>query len=72
MNILVPLNCIGRDEESITFQTLSAGTEYEGSVFPKKIRDWYALHESLICSAEIPVDWVATFTSLVRTRDLLY
>ena len=37
--------------------------------FPKTIRDWNSLPDSLISSAEGAGDGVAKFTSLVRARD---
>ena len=37
--------------------------------FPRTIRDWNALPDSLISSAEDAKDSVAKFTSLVRARD---
>ena len=41
----------------------------KGSFFPRTIRDWNALPDSLISSAEDAEDCVAKFTSLVRARD---
>ena len=41
----------------------------KGSLFPQTIRDWNALPDSLISSAEDAEDCVAKFTSLVRARD---
>ena len=37
--------------------------------FPKTIRDWNSLPDSLIFSAEGAEDGVTKFTSLVRARD---
>ena len=37
--------------------------------FPQTIKDWNALPDSLISSAEDAEDCVAKFTSLVRARD---
>ena len=52
------------------FQTPIANTDvYKGSFFPQTIRDWNALPDSLISSAEDAEDCVAKFTSLVRARD---
>ena len=49
------------------FQTPIANTDiYKGSFFPLTIRDWNALPDSLISSAEDAEDCVAKFTSLVR------
>ena len=45
------------------------GSYYVGSFFPQTIRDWNALPDSLISSAEDAEDCVAKFTSLVRARD---
>ena len=42
---------------------------YKGSFFSQTIRDWNALPDSLISSAEDAEDCVAKFTSLVRARD---
>ena len=42
---------------------------YKGSFFPQTIRDWNALPDSLISSAEDAENCVAKFTSLVRARD---
>ena len=39
------------------------------SCFPKTIRDWNGLSESLISSSELSDDTVSKFTSLVRARD---
>ena len=42
---------------------------YKYSIFPKTIRDWNDLSESLISSSELSDDSVSKFTSLVRARD---
>ena len=42
---------------------------YKCSFFPQTFRDWNALPDSLISSAEGTEDGVAKFTSLVRARD---
>ena len=55
-----------RNQHSIAFQTPIV---YKGSFFPQTIRDWNALPDSLISSAEDAEDCVAKFTSLVRARD---
>ena len=53
----------------LAFQTPIANTDvYKGSFFPQTIRDWNALPDSLISSAEDAEDCVAKFTSLVRDR----
>ena len=55
----------------MAFQTPIANTDvYKGSFFPQTIRDWNALPDSLISSAEDAEDCVAKFTSLVRARDI--
>ena len=60
-----------RNQHSMAFQTPIANTDvYKGSFFPPPtIRDWNALPDSLISSAEDAEDCVAKFTSLVRARD---
>ena len=59
-----------RNQHSMAFQTPIANTDvYKGSFFPQTIRDWNALPDSLISSAEDTEDCVANFTSLVRARD---
>ena len=55
---------------TLAFQTPIANTDvYKSSFFPQTIRDWNALPDSLISSAEDAEDCVAKFTSLVRARD---
>ena len=59
-----------RNQHSMAFQTPIGNTDvYKGSFFPQIIRDWNALPDSLIPSAEDAEDCVAKFTSLVRARD---
>ena len=59
-----------RNQHSMAFQTPIANTDvYKGSFFPQTIRDWNALPDSPISSAEDAEDCVAKFTSLVRARD---
>ena len=59
-----------RNQHSMAFQTPIANTDvYKGSFFPQTIRDWNALPDSLISSAEDAEDCVAKFISLVRARD---
>ena len=54
----------------MAFQTPIANTDvYKGSFVPKSIRDWNALPDTLISSAEDAEDCVDKFTSLVRARD---
>ena len=67
---LIPKTRRCRNQHSMAFQTPIANTDvYKGSFFPKTIRDWNALPDSLISSAEYAEDCVAKFTSLVRARD---
>ena len=49
--------------------TASQTDIYKCSFRPQTIRDWNALPDSLISSAEGAEDGVAKFTSLVRSRD---
>ena len=42
---------------------------YKCNFYPQTIRDWNALPDSLISSAEGAEDGIAKFTSLVRARD---
>ena len=58
------------NQHSMEFQTPIANTDvYKGSFFPLTSRDWNALPDSLISSAEDAEDYVAKFTSLMRARD---
>ena len=58
-----------RNPHFMAFQTPIANTDvYKGSFFPQSIRNWNALPDSLISSAEDAEDCVAKFTSLVRAR----
>ena len=67
---LIPKTRHCRNQHSMAFQTSIANTDvYKGSFFPQTIRDWNALPDSLISSAEDAEDCVAKFTSLVRARD---
>ena len=67
---LIPKTRRCRNQHSMAFQTPIANTDvYKGSLFPQTIRDWNALPDSLISSAEDAEDCVAKFTSLVRARD---
>ena len=66
----IPKTRYCRNWHSMAFQTPIANTDvYKGSFFPQTIRDWNALLDSLIWSAEDAEDCVAKFTSLVRARD---
>ena len=59
-----------RNHHALTFQTSATRTDiYKGSFFPQTIRDWNALPDSIITSAEGAEDGVARFTSLLRARD---
>ena len=67
---LIPKTRRCRNQHSMAFQTPIANTDvYKGSFFPQTIRDWNALPDTLISSAEDAEDSVAKFTSLVRARD---
>ena len=67
---LIPKTRRCRNQHSMAFQTPIANTDvYKSSFFPQTIRDWNALPDSLISSAEDAEDCVAKFTSLVRARD---
>ena len=67
---LIPKTRRCRNQHSMAFQTPIANTDvYKSSFFPQTIRDWNALPNSLISSAEDAEDCVAKFTSLVRARD---
>ena len=67
---LIPKTRRARNQHSMVFQTPIANTDvYKSSFFSQTIRDWNALPDSLIASAEDAEDCVAMFTSLVRARD---
>ena len=67
---LIPKIRCCRNQHSMAFQTPTANTNvYKGSFFPKTIKDWNALPDSLISSAVDAKDCVVKFTSLVRARD---
>ena len=67
---LIPKTRHCRNQHSMAFQTPIANTDvYKGGFFPQTIRDWNALPDSLISSAEDAEDCVDKFTSLVRARD---
>ena len=56
-----------RNQHSMAFQTPTANKDvHKCNFFPQTIRDWIALLDSLISSAEDAEDYVAKFTSLVR------
>ena len=68
--LFIPKTRRARNQHSMAFQTPTANTDvYKGSFFPKTTRDWNALPDSLISSAEEAEDCVAKFTSLVSARD---
>ena len=67
---LIPKTRRCRNQNSMAFQTPIANTDvYKGSFFSQIIRDWNALPDSLISSAEDAEDCVAKFTSLERAKD---
>ena len=67
---LIPKNRRCRNQLSLAFQIPSASKEaYKSSFFPKTIRDWNDLPDSLISSAEMSDDCVSNFATLVRSRD---
>ena len=67
---LIPKNGRCRNQHSLAFQIPSASKEaYKSSFFPKTIRNWNDLPDSLISSAEMSDDCVSKFASLVRARD---
>ena len=71
-DLMIPKTRSARNLHSMAFQTPIAIIDvYKGSFsfFPQTIRDWNALPDSLISSAEGAEDCVAKFTSLVRARD---
>ena len=69
-NDLIPKTRHCRNQHSMAFQTPIANTDvYKGSFFPQTIRDWNALPDSLISSAEDAEDCVAKFTFLMTARD---
>ena len=67
---LIPKTRRCRNQHSMAFQTPIANTDvYKGSFLLRTNRDWNALPDSLISSAEDAEDCVAKFTSLVTARD---
>ena len=67
---LVHPNRRTRNNHSLAFQTLLAGTDiYKSSFFPQIIRDWNSLTDFLMSASECAEDSVTMFTSLVRSRD---
>ena len=67
---LIPKATRARSQHSMAFQTPIANTDvYKDSLFLQTNRDWNALLDSLISSAEYAEECVAKFTSLVRARD---
>ena len=67
---LLPLVRRCRNDHSMAYHVSIANTgKYKCSFSPQTIRDWNALPDSLISSAERAEDGVAKFTFLVRARD---
>ena len=67
---LIPLARYCRNDHSMAYQVPIANNNiFKSSFFPQTIRDWNALPDSLISSAEGAEDGIAKFTSLVRARD---
>ena len=68
---LIPLVRRCRNDHSIAYQVPIANTNIYKCSFPpaQTIREWNALPDSLISSAEGAEDGVAKFTFLVRARD---
>ena len=60
---------LGIVEISTLWHFIANTDVYKGSFFPQTIRDWNALPDSLISSAEDVENCVAKFTSLVTARD---
>ena len=66
----IPLARRCRNDHSMAYQVPIANTDiYNRSFSPQTIRDWNALPDSLISSAEGAEDGVAKFSSVVRARD---
>ena len=69
-NGLVPPIRHARKHHSLAFQTPFVNIDiYKSSFFPKTIRIWNSLADSLLSADEGAEDSVAKFTSLVRARD---
>ena len=67
---LIPLVRRCRNDHSMAYQVPIANTDiFKCSFSPQTIRNWNALPDSLISSAEGAEDGVAKFTSLVRAWD---
>ena len=67
---LIPKNRRCRNQQLLVFQIPTASKDaYKKSFFPKTIRDWNVLPDSLISSDELSDDCVSKFTSLVKARD---
>ena len=69
---LIPLVRRCRNDHSMAYQVPIANTDIYKCSFPpppQTIRDWNALPDSLVSTAEGAEDGVAKFTSLVRARD---
>ena len=67
---LIPLVRHCRNDHSMAYEVPIANTDiYKCSFFPQTIKDWNALPDSRISSAESAENGVAKFTSVVRARD---
>ena len=67
---LIPKTRRARNQHCMAFQTPIANTDVcKGSFFPQAIRDWNALPDYLISSAEDTEDCVDKFASLARARN---
>ena len=67
---LIPKNRRCRNNNSMAFPKSSASIEaYKCGFFPRTIKDWYDLFDSLFSTAIISGDCVSKFASLVRSRD---
>ena len=68
MTLSPPVRCC-RNHHSSAIQVPIANTDiYKCSFFPQTIRDWNALPDSIISSAEGAEDGVAKFASLMKAR----
>ena len=66
---LIPKVRSCRNQHSMAFQVPSASKDtYKNSFFPRTIRDWNDLPDSLISTAELSDECMSKFTSLVRAR----
>ena len=66
---LIPLVKRCRNDHSMAYQVLIANTDiYKCNFPPQAIRDWNALPDSLVSSAEGAEDAGSKYSSLVRAR----